>query len=489
MHDGASSARRDEEAFWGDAERMAVGRALKRPLDRTGAREDETLLTLAVFAAARREAAASVARHDAGGRVLATSPFFADLQRTSAVPVERVGRDPLARARRTPPRGPERRLRHLAQLADPVSETLGPGMREALGSVRARAAVERTRQEYFARGDALGDRYSGRIDHDPALVARLGLSSWAGARRPLSVTTLERAARCGYKAFALEVLRIEEHTAEAETLDDKGRGHLLHKLLEAGQDALSATREAPYDERAAAVRAALDEAAAEFAEHEARLNASLLEADTRAIRRQVELWIERRMSDAAGWTMVETEVAFGPRKRWPALEVPVPGGESVLLHGRIDGVERAGTSLRVLEFKSGRGDGFRKRLQEGALDTQFQMVVYAAALERARRAGVIEGDPGSIDGVYVGFRDLGEHGLRDALRHPRKGEAIDVDALVQQGAEGAGALGDAVRRVVLPLRAGHFEPRPRDCDFCQYRSLCRVEAHEEHPDEANPSKF
>jgi ATP-dependent helicase/DNAse subunit B len=41
--------------------------------------------------------------------------------------------------------------------------------------------------------------------------------------------------------------------------------------------------------------------------------------------------------------------------------------------------------------------------------------------------------------------------------------------------------------VVAPLRAGRFEPRPRDCQFCQYRSLCRVEAHDEPHDDEGPT--
>ncbi|MFO0605681.1 MAG: PD-(D/E)XK nuclease family protein [Polyangiales bacterium] len=479
MHEGGFPARRDDEALWGDAERLAVGRALGRPVERTSAREEETLLLLAVMASAREALAVSHAWHDAGGRVLAPSPFFGDLRRTAGVTVERVGRDPLARSRRVPPRGPERTLRHQAGLPEEAAAALPATTREALRSVRARAAVERSRQEFFARRGGGAGRYTGRLDHDPHLVERLRLAEWAGPRRPLAVTTLERAARCGYKAFASEVLRIEERVDEAETLDDKGRGHLLHKLLESGQDALRDTVGGPAEARRAAIAQALDEAGAEFSEHESRLNAALLDADLRAVRRQVEAWLERRMSDPDGWQMVESEVAFGPRKKWPALEVPVEGGETVVIHGRIDGVERAGRNVRVVEFKSGRGDGFRKRLQDAALDTQFQMVVYAAALERARRAGVIDGDPDTLDGVYVGFRDMSEHGLRDALAKPRrKGPAVDVQALVREGADGGGALGDSVRRVVLPLRQGHFEPRPRDCDFCQFRSLCRVETHD-----------
>jgi ATP-dependent helicase/nuclease subunit B len=487
MHDGGFPARRDDEALWSDAERTAVGKALGGPIERSGGRESETLLLLGIIASAREAVAVSHARHDAGGRALTPSPFFGDLQRVAGVTVERVHRDPLARSRRVPPRGPERALRRWAQCdeAELSRAQLPSGLRESIRSVATRASVERSRQEFFARADASADRYSGRIDHDPALVERLRLADWAGPRRPIAVTTLERAARCGYKAFALEVLRIEERADEAETLDDKSRGHLLHKLLESGQEALQESRALTPTERWMAVRAALDDAGAEFAVHEARLNASLLDADLRAIRRQVEVWLERRLSDAEGWQMIESEVAFGPRKKWPALEIPVEGAAPVVIQGRIDGVERAGSALRVVEFKSGRGDGFRKRLQEGALDTQFQMVVYAAALERARRAGVLDGDPAAVDGVYVGFRDLTEHGLRESLSKARKkGPAVDVDALVGLGSEGGGPLGDAVRRVVLPLRAGHFEPRPRDCEFCQYRSLCRVETHDGVVDDA-----
>ena len=139
-----------------------------------------------------------------------------------------------------------------------------------------------------------------------------------------------------------------------------------------------------------------------------------------------------------------------------------------------------------MEFNSGRGDGYRRRLQQGVLETQFQLVVYAAAVERARGLGLVgDADTASVDGTSVGFRDLSEHGLRDALAKPRRGgeEAWDVDALITEGAAGEGRLGDAVRAVVAPLRAGRFEPRPRDCGFCQYRSLCRVEAHDELPDD------
>jgi len=177
------------------------------------------------------------------------------------------------------------------------------------------------------------------------------------------------------------------------------------------------------------------------------------------------------------WSVVATEVAFGPEREWPALEVAVDGDVPIVLRGRIDGVERLDESVRAVEFKSGRGDGFRKRLREGALDTQFQLVVYAAALYRAVRDGRVDATGVDVDGVYVGFRDQSEHGLKEVLERPsRSGSAIvDVEALVREGAKGAGPLGDAVKRAVLPVRQGVFAPRPRDCEFCNAQSLCRIE--------------
>ncbi len=479
MVDGAFPAHREDEALWGDAERAAVGKALGFPIERTGSRESETVLLLGALAAATEGVYASAHRHDAAGRPMAPSPFLGDLQRTSGAVVERLGRDPLARSKRIPARGVERTLRALAGAAlGPAG--MSPSVRSALASAESRAAIERARELFFARPEVEANAHHGRIDHDHELVNALALPRWASASRPLDVTLLERVARCGYKAFAHYVLKIEERVDDTTALDDKQRGHLLHELVQVGAEALVASRGADPAERWQSVEAALEEKFAEFSERLSRLDLGLVEADYRTVRRQAEAWLTRRMHDPS-WQMLETEVGFGPQSTWPSVVVTMPdGAEPVSLRGRIDGVERVGAVVRAVEFKSGRGDGYKKRLQDGALDTQFQLVVYAAAVERARRSGKLPADCTSVDGVYVGFRDLAEHTLRDALGSDgRKRLArYDVEALVSEGAAGEGALGEAVRRVVGPLREGRFEPRPRDCNFCQYRPLCRVESHD-----------
>ena len=485
LYEGATTVRGDAP-LWGESERRAVARAKKLPLARGGGREESSRVLLAALATATHAVAASAARHDSGGRARATAAFFGDLQRASGVVVERIGSDPLARSRRVPARGAERVLRGLATQREGNLDVLGASLAAALRSVGERSAVERRREVFFAKVDAAGDAYNGRVDHDHALRKHLELERWADARDPIDTTTLERAARCGYKAFALKVLRIDERPELRETLDEKERGHLLHALLEAGQDALQEAHGHDPVRRWSAVLAGLDDAGARFSVEAGQVDAALLEADLRAIRRQVELWLARRLRGPEGWTMLASEVGFGPKHRWPAVEIAMPDGPPVAIRGRIDGVERMGGVLRAVEFKSGRGDGYRRRLQQGALETQFQLVVYAAALERARGLGLVgDANTASVDGTYVGFRDLSEHGLRDALAKPRRPTETpwDLDALITEGAAGEGRLGDAVRAVVAPLRAGRFEPRPRDCQFCQYRSLCRVETHDEPPDD------
>ena len=73
----------------------------------------------------------------------------------------------------------------------------------------------------------------------------------------------------------VRVDKIEERHDTAETLDDKERGHLLHKLLEAAQDALKDTRGQDATARWQALTAALDEAGDEFSLKESQVHAGL----------------------------------------------------------------------------------------------------------------------------------------------------------------------------------------------------------------------
>src|SRR5262249_7199805 len=159
-----------------------------------------------------------------------------------------------------PVRGRERGMRAWIQLpaAAPAHAST------ALRSVRARAAIETERRAYFAGRLREPGRFSGRIDHDPALVSALELPHFGSARRPGAVTTLERTARCGFRAFMHAVVKIVAPERPSITLDAITRGHLLHALVEAGQLALHAAVGQPATFRSHAVERALDEAGPQF---------------------------------------------------------------------------------------------------------------------------------------------------------------------------------------------------------------------------------
>ncbi len=485
LEDGRFPAHVEEDSLLGEVERRAVKKSAGVLVLRRGAKEDEAQLFLSACAAASERLALVGARHDAGGRALAPSPFMVDVRRVLDRAPQWITHDPLARSRTVLARGSERLTRAWAGWPSReaiVKASADSGARALFDRVRSaidRAEIERERTEFFAGLRAEPGRFSGRVDHDARAVEALELARYATTSWPLDVTSLERTARCAFKAFAQQVLELEPEDLPSLALDAKERGHLLHALLEAGQKALHGTQGRPRAVRWEKVETALDQAAARFGADLPHADGDLLRADTVAIRRMIEGFLEGRMDADTRWSVVATEVAFGPEREWSALEVEVDGEAPIVLRGRIDGVERLDECVRAVEFKSGRGEGFRKRLREGALDTQFQLVVYASALYRAVREGRVDATGVDVDGVYVGFRDQTEHGLKEVLAKPRRGSGeapiADVESLVREGAQGKGALGDAIRKAVLPVRQGVFAPRPRDCDFCNAQSLCRVE--------------
>ena len=337
VHDGGypRAARRQKPSGPSPEKRDAVAKALGQWIDREGQREDETSLLLGVLATATEAVVASAARYDLGGRSRGVSPFFGDMQRAAGVRAERIDSEAPSRARR----GSRRGGWSASSGATPTRRGSRGGA--ALGEVFASIAARRGGRARAAgvlrdAPDAPGGPYNGRIDHDPALVRALGAGRLGGAhRKPLGVTHApERAppAAALNDRSRLEVLGAQGARRRARAIDAEGAGAPLAQGSSEceGQDAATpppASCEACTD-RWAAVRAALDEAGAEFSLKESKVNPNLLEADLRAIRRQVESWLGARLAEEDGWEMLETEVAFGPRKALAGGGVPMPGGRA-----------------------------------------------------------------------------------------------------------------------------------------------------------------
>jgi ATP-dependent helicase/DNAse subunit B len=173
------------------------------------------------------------------------------------------------------------------------------------------------------------------------------------------------------------------------------------------------------------------------------------------------------------------EQAFGPpsaregasdESRWPALLAA-----EVLLHGRIDLVERRGDAIRVTDLKSGDRVSLEKKLQPAELGwAELQLPIYAAAARTAMGAV-------AVDARYLSLRDgepsmtVGEKRAsgRNWKSDPRTEE--DLFSLTTEDDRDT-ALGGRIRDLVDQATFGDFSVRPRKgaCQHCDYAAVCRL---------------
>ena len=151
---------------------------------------------------------------------------------------------------------------------------------------------------------------------------------------------------------------------------------------------------------------------------------------------------------------------------WPAVTVPLVGGRTAVLRGRIDRVDVDGRGgARVVDYKTGRFS----RMEIGAANLlehgrRLQLPIYGRAVrERARAAG--EPVPPTTAMYWYA-----------TVRGQFAQTSLPVDDAVEE------ALTDVLGRIDAGVRAGCFPQVPGDyddywgrcdnCAFCPYDSLC-----------------
>jgi ATP-dependent helicase/nuclease subunit B len=168
------------------------------------------------------------------------------------------------------------------------------------------------------------------------------------------------------------------------------------------------------------------------------------------------------------------ELAFGRGDApagWRSVVLPGAGGEQdVSLEGKIDRLDRGPSGYAVVDYKSG---AVRKAdLKKELLETQFQLPIYLYA---ARSAGAA----GAVHAAWVGLKNGQTATLAEVLDAAKGGsleELLSADPAVRKRAdlEGRKNLANAVHRLVAELRQGHYPARPKDCEYCSYRAVCRI---------------
>jgi RecB family exonuclease len=299
----------------------------------------------------------------------------------------------------------------------------------------------------------------------------------------VSASALEDLARCPFLYFAKRVLRIDADKAGGDDPDARQKGTVAHSCFQAAIEALRAAGFIPYDRarRGEALAVARTAAAAVAGPRFAALPidahlSTVVRDDT--VDRVVSV-VEALYDADDGYVPVAVEQAFGPpsaregasdESRWPALLAA-----EVLLHGRIDLVERRGDAIRVTDLKSGDRVSLEKKLQPAELGwAELQLPIYAAAARTAMGAV-------AVDARYLSLRDgepsmtVGEKRAsgRNWKSDPRTEE--DLFSLTTEDDRDT-ALGGRIRDLVDQATFGDFSVRPRKgaCQHCDYAAVCRL---------------
>lgn len=311
------------------------------------------------------------------------------------------------------------------------------------------------------------------FDGNVAEVAHL--AGAPGIDRPTSASALEAWVRCPHGYLLGHVLRVDPVEDPEERLDMSAieYGSLVHAVLETWvQERMAdgvADPAAPWPGPARArLHAILDEQAADrqaagltghprlwevrLADTHRLLDAFLDDDDaTRAVRRSHP---------------VATELAFGPDREQPPVEIDLGDGRTVLLRGFIDRVDRtADGGVVVVDYKTGSASKYTDLTEEAPVadGSRLQLLVYALAARQAHP------DATSVRAEYhfVGPRDTGK----------RIGYEVGPDAV--------DALVDVVRLVVDHAGAGVFPHRPAEpvyqhytpCLYCDPDELGTADRH------------
>jgi ATP-dependent helicase/nuclease subunit B len=290
-----------------------------------------------------------------------------------------------------------------------------------------------------------------------------------GPGRMWSASRLETYRTCPFFFFVARVLGLEPRQPPTEGLDARQLGNIYHRIFEhlyraVSLDAHSLTEpgRTSLDEPVAAVLERLQRALPRVAEE-------ILDAAPRKEQFRETAWWQQTREEivenvARSLEALESlderflfhraEQSFGIEgEPGPALEVNDDGGDSFLLRGYIDRVDRAdGDRVRIIDYKTGSPSPYSARaVREGE---KLQLPLYALAAQEALGLGQV------VDGFYWHVRHAEPSGFTMAKFGPQAAIATAV-AYAWEAVRGA--------------RRGHFVPEPpeRGCpSYCPAAAFC-----------------
>jgi ATP-dependent helicase/nuclease subunit B len=348
----------------------------------------------------------------------------------------------------------------LAALAHKRAKTVPEALTALWRQAEAGLAISRLRQGRQEAGIFEG--------HLVAPDLHIELSERFGPAHHWSASRLSRYASCPAGFFAEQVLSLEALDEPVEGMDAAVRGTILHAVLEDLVRALAADGAAICSANRPQILARLEEACdAIFAAAPRRygFRPNVLwaheQAELHRILCSLIEWECEQNGDEPRFHPFQQELHFGREGR-PPLRLSLANGESILVGGVVDRVDRdAEGNLRIIDYKSGSTKYSRTHLHDG---TAIQAALYALAVEE-----ILAGQGRVVHSSYWHLAIREESGK--LLFDGAVANHEDVQAMLAQ-----------ITRAVMGVRQGHFPGAParlfdggsacrRDCPFTPF---CRV---------------
>lgn len=286
------------------------------------------------------------------------------------------------------------------------------------------------------------------------LVPAAGRLDPRASQRPISPSSLERIAHCSLRWFYASALNArppeEPEFNPLVWLNARDRGSALHTIYEQIVRA-RLYEQGPSDDRRNAMRRIVQNVISDCERRIPVPSAAVLARESQALMNDAALFVssEHDAFEREPWEVAALESTFGGDA--PA-QISLPDGSSLLVHGRVDRVDRLrdGT-LRLVDYKTGRA--FDLASKRGLFDggRKLQLAVYSPAISAQLSATV----------------SVAEY------RFPTERGEGEVAATKEGDIEAAPAI---VQSLLDDVAAGRFVPTidKEDCAFCEYAVICRT---------------
>jgi len=297
--------------------------------------------------------------------------------------------------------------------------------------------------------------YDGKVtDAESALDPRLN------KKMIMSATRLEAAARCPFAYFIENILGVRKpEETEKEIfvwLDALERGALFHEVFQKFVDATKEKKGDDPKKDRELILSILDDIVKQYKEDIPPPSETIFQNEYIQLKRDVDVFL--KITGELKTKPVECEAVFGDDAK-NAVSVPLGSGKSILLRGKIDRIDKVGSSeYHVWDYKTGSSYSYEEKGYVAGGE-QVQHSLYAVAAEEILKKS---GKDKNTKVTKSGYILPTEKGTREG-----KG------GIFERQTDKKEVWQNAVNKVLDLVGKGNFIATTKDaCKFCDYVEVC-----------------